>query len=105
MQPIETVQGNLVLMYRLQEWLKEIGGFAGVSLQPAAGAHGEFTGVTIIRAYHQSRNDTQAHQDAHPRFGPWHQPGQLRHARLRGGADPDRRQRQRRSICPARRLR
>jgi glycine dehydrogenase subunit 2 len=57
LQPIETVQGNLVLMYRLQEWLKEIGGFASVSLQPAAGAHGEFTGVTIIRAYHQSRND------------------------------------------------
>jgi glycine dehydrogenase subunit 2 len=46
-------------MYNLQEWLKEIGGFAGVSLQPAAGAHGEMTGVLIIRAYHQSRGDTK----------------------------------------------
>ena len=57
LQPIETVQGNLVLMYNLQEWLKEIGGFAGITLQPAAGAHGELTGVLIIRAYHQSRGD------------------------------------------------
>ncbi len=40
LQDPETVQGNLALMYMLQEWLKEIGGFAGVSLQPAAGAHG-----------------------------------------------------------------
>jgi glycine dehydrogenase subunit 2 len=57
LQPIETVQGCLMLMYELQEWLKEIGGFAGVSLQPAAGAQGELTGVLIIRAYHRSRGD------------------------------------------------
>jgi glycine dehydrogenase subunit 2 len=59
LQPIETVQGSLALMYTLQEWLKEIGGFAGVSLQPAAGAHGELTGVLIIRAYHKSRGDAR----------------------------------------------
>jgi glycine dehydrogenase subunit 2 len=57
LQPIETVQGCLMLMYELQEWLKEIGGFAGVTLQPAAGAQGELTGVLIIRAYHRSRGD------------------------------------------------
>ena len=57
LQPIETVQGNLALMYQLQDWLKEISGFAGVTLQPAAGAHGEFTGVIIMRAYHKSRGD------------------------------------------------
>ena len=57
LQPIETSQGALALMYHLQEWLKEIGGFSGVSLQPAAGAHGELTGVLIIRAYHRSRGD------------------------------------------------
>lgn len=57
LQPIETVQGALAIMYQLQEWLKEIGGFAGVSLQPAAGAHGELTGVLIIRAYHRYRKD------------------------------------------------
>lgn len=59
LQPIETVQGNLALMYQMQEWLKEISGFAAVSLQPAAGAHGELTGVLIMRAYHRSRKDTK----------------------------------------------
>jgi glycine dehydrogenase subunit 2 len=59
LQPVETVQGNLVLMYNLQEMLKEIGGFAAVTLQPAAGAHGELTGVLIISAYHRSRGDTK----------------------------------------------
>ena len=57
MQSIETVQGNLVLMYQLQEWLKDIAGFEAVTLQPAAGAHGEFTGILIIRAYHLDRKD------------------------------------------------
>jgi glycine dehydrogenase subunit 2 len=58
LQPIETVQGAMALIYQLQDWLKEIGGYAGVSLQPAAGAHGELTGVLIIRAFHRSRDDT-----------------------------------------------
>jgi glycine dehydrogenase subunit 2 len=57
LQPIETIQGALAIMYQLGEWLKEIGGYAGISLQPAAGAHGELTGVLIIRAYHRSRGD------------------------------------------------
>jgi glycine dehydrogenase subunit 2 len=59
LQPIETVQGSLALMYQLQEWLKEIGGFAGITLQPAAGAHGELTGVLIIRAYLRDRGELQ----------------------------------------------
>ncbi|MFO7743625.1 MAG: aminomethyl-transferring glycine dehydrogenase subunit GcvPB [Anaerolineae bacterium] len=56
-QDEETIQGALFLMYSLQEFLEEIGGFAGVSLQPAAGAHGELTGVLMMRAYHESRGD------------------------------------------------
>jgi glycine dehydrogenase subunit 2 len=59
LQPIETVQGNLALMYTLQEWLKEISGFAALTLQPAAGAHGELTGVLIMRAYHMDRGDAK----------------------------------------------
>jgi len=59
LQPVETVQGNLVLMYLLQEYLKEISGFAGLTLQPAAGAQGELTGVLIMQAYHESRGDTK----------------------------------------------
>ncbi|MCJ7433707.1 MAG: aminomethyl-transferring glycine dehydrogenase subunit GcvPB [Anaerolineales bacterium] len=57
LQPIETVQGNLALMYELQEWLCEISGFEAVTLQPAAGAHGEFCGVLMMRAYHKARGD------------------------------------------------
>jgi glycine dehydrogenase subunit 2 len=56
-QPTETVQGNLFVMFYLQEFLKEISGFDAVSLQPAAGAQGELAGVLMIRAYHQSRHD------------------------------------------------
>jgi glycine dehydrogenase subunit 2 len=59
LQDQELSQGNLILMYQLQEWLKEIGGFTGVSLQPAAGAHGELTGLLIIQAYHHDRGDTK----------------------------------------------
>ncbi len=59
MQEPDTAQGNLALMYQLQEWLKEIGGFAGVSLQPAAGAQGELTGVLMMRAHHLDRGDPQ----------------------------------------------
>jgi glycine dehydrogenase subunit 2 len=57
LQPIETVQGALGLMYETQEWLQEISGFEAVSLQPAAGAHGELTGVLIIRAFHKALGD------------------------------------------------
>ncbi|MGN6696928.1 MAG: aminomethyl-transferring glycine dehydrogenase subunit GcvPB [Thermomicrobiales bacterium] len=57
-QPAETVQGALELLYELQEYLAEISGFDAVTLQPAAGAHGELTGILIVRAYHTSRGDT-----------------------------------------------
>lgn len=57
LQPPETVQGSLALMYELQNWLGEISGFPGLTLQPAAGAHGEYVGVMIIRAYHRDRKD------------------------------------------------
>ncbi len=59
LQPTYQVQGNLSLMYELQGMLAEIGGFEAVSLQPAAGAQGEFSGVLMIRAYHTERGDAQ----------------------------------------------
>ena len=55
----EDSQGSLAVMYRLQHMLAEIAGFDGVSLQPAAGAQGELTGILMIRAYHESRGDTE----------------------------------------------
>ncbi|MFQ3534585.1 MAG: aminomethyl-transferring glycine dehydrogenase subunit GcvPB [Aggregatilineales bacterium] len=59
LQAAETAQGALALMYTLQEWLCEISGMQGCSLQPAAGAQGELAGILMIRAYHQARGDTK----------------------------------------------
>lgn len=59
LQPITSVQGNLYLMYQLQEWIQEISGFHKVSLTPAAGAHGELVGALIIKKYHEDNNETQ----------------------------------------------
>ena len=54
-QPQALVQGALELMYELERWLAEIAGLARVTLQPAAGAHGELTGLLIMRASHQAQ--------------------------------------------------
>ncbi|MCW8795453.1 MAG: aminomethyl-transferring glycine dehydrogenase subunit GcvPB [Chlorobium sp.] len=54
LQPEKTAQGSLRLMYELSEMLAEIAGMAGVTLQPAAGAHGELTGILLIKKYHDS---------------------------------------------------
>jgi glycine dehydrogenase subunit 2 len=56
--PEASGQGFLACMYELQELLKEVTGMQGVSLTPMAGAQGEFTGMAMIRAYHDSRNDS-----------------------------------------------
>lgn len=58
----EIVQGAMQLMYELQEYLGEISGLSGVTLQPAAGAQGELTGILVIRAYHLSRGDAKRNE-------------------------------------------
>jgi len=55
MTPHQYAQGTLRAMYELKELLKEIGGFAEVSLQPAAGAQGELVGLLMVLAYHRDR--------------------------------------------------
>ncbi|HOP07854.1 MAG TPA: aminomethyl-transferring glycine dehydrogenase subunit GcvPB [candidate division Zixibacteria bacterium] len=55
--PCRTAHGILRLMYDLAHDLGEISGFPSVSLQPVAGAHGEFSGLLVMRAYHVSRGD------------------------------------------------
>ncbi|MGB7924672.1 MAG: aminomethyl-transferring glycine dehydrogenase subunit GcvPB [Pyrinomonadaceae bacterium] len=54
--PVEDAQGALELIYELQQHLSEITGLAGISLQPAAGAHGEMTGIMLIRAFIDARD-------------------------------------------------
>lgn len=57
-QPESTLQGALELLYELQSDLAEISGMANVTLQPVAGAQGEFTGLKIIEAYHKAKGNT-----------------------------------------------
>src|SRR2546423_6885787 len=52
--PDETVQGALGLIYELERLLAEVTGFTAASLQPMAGAQGEFAGMLMIRAYHRA---------------------------------------------------
>ena len=58
LQPIETAQGALEALHVLGTELGEVFGMDAVTFQPAAGAHGEFTGVLLIKAYHTDRGDT-----------------------------------------------
>ncbi len=57
LQDESTVQGALRLMYELDKSLCEITGMDKMTLNPAAGAHGEFTGINMIKAYHEHRGD------------------------------------------------
>jgi glycine dehydrogenase subunit 2 len=59
LQPDETVQGALAVMFELEHLLAEITGFAAATLQPAAGAQGELAGMLMMRAYHLDRGETQ----------------------------------------------
>ncbi len=56
-QPIGTVNGNIQIMMELEQMLAEISGMDAVTLQPAAGAHGELTGMLVIRAYHTANGN------------------------------------------------
>jgi glycine dehydrogenase subunit 2 len=58
--PAHLAQGTLELMYRLQGALAEVSGFARVTLQPAAGAQGELTGMLVIRAWHEARGSKRS---------------------------------------------
>ncbi len=56
--PASQVKGYHKLFKNIESWLSEITGFAGVSVQPNSGAQGEYAGLLVIRAYHESRGDT-----------------------------------------------
>ena len=79
LQPVETVQGALEVLATAERLLCEITGMDGMSFQPAAGAHGEYTGLLLIRKYHQSRGDAartkilvpDAAHGTNPASAPW----------------------------------
>ncbi|MBI1930493.1 aminomethyl-transferring glycine dehydrogenase subunit GcvPB, partial [Candidatus Poribacteria bacterium] len=55
--PLEQAKGYQTLFHQLEAWLSEITGFPGISLQPNAGSQGEYTGLLVIRKYHQRRDE------------------------------------------------
>lgn len=55
--PADQTEGYKIIIENLENWLKEITGFTGVSLQPNSGAQGEYAGLMVIRAYHEDRGD------------------------------------------------
>jgi glycine dehydrogenase len=55
--PLSQARGYQILFQNLEDWLEEITGFAGISLQPNAGSQGEYAGLLVIRAYHESRGE------------------------------------------------
>ena len=57
LQDVDTVQGAMEALYTIGDSLCDIFGMDGITLQPSAGAHGEFTGVLLIKAYHTDRGD------------------------------------------------
>jgi glycine cleavage system P protein (glycine dehydrogenase) subunit 2 len=57
--PDAAAQGTLQVLWELEQWLCEISGMRAVTLQPAAGAQGELTGILMVRAYHRSRGDAE----------------------------------------------
>lgn len=58
-----TTQGALEIMYKLSQWLSEITGMHRFTLQPSAGAHGEFTATLIMRAFHKERGELDARRE------------------------------------------
>jgi glycine dehydrogenase len=59
--PLDQAQGYQALFDQFNQWLAEITGFAATSLQPNAGSQGEYTGLLVIRAYHQARGEGHRH--------------------------------------------
>ena len=94
--PDEVAQGTLELLWELERMLAEISGMRAVSLQPAAGAQGELTGILMIRAYHQSRGDTERDEVLVPDSSARHEPGDRDDGRLPDDHRPLSRRRRRR---------
>jgi glycine dehydrogenase subunit 2 len=57
--PDEAAQGTLAVLYELERWLVELTGLSAATFQPAAGAHGELTGLLVMRAYHEDLGDAR----------------------------------------------
>ena len=82
MAPDEVAQGTLQLLWELERALAEISGMRAVTLQPAAGAQGELTGILMIRAHHRATRRGRPRRGPRPGFEPRDQPGDRVDGRL-----------------------
>ena len=80
--PDAVAQGTLQLLWELEAALAEISGMRAVTLQPAAGAQGELTGILMIRAYHRARGDIDRDEVLVPDSLARHEPGDRVDGRL-----------------------
>ena len=83
--PADQTTGFLTLIRRLENWLCAATGFAAVSLQPNAGSQGEYAGLLVIRAWHESRGEAASRRVSDSVLGARHQPRQRRDGRAEGG--------------------
>ena len=83
-QPEKISQGALHILKTLSECLIEITGMDAITLQPAAGAHGEMTGLLMVRAYHQAQGNA-AEENSDSRLGAWNESGDGGDGELRRG--------------------
>ena len=83
-RPDSLAQGALEIFDLLQRCLLDITGMEAITLQPAAGAHGEFTGILLVRAWHESQGKC-AEEDSDSRLGARDESGHSGHLRLRSG--------------------
>ena len=88
MAPDAVAQGTLELLWEVERWLAEVSGMRAVTLQPAAGAHGELTGILMIRAYHRSRGDLERTEVLVPDSAHGTNPGHRHDGRLQDGVHP-----------------
>lgn len=82
LQDSSDVQGCLTVLSEMEKALCEITGMDACTLQPAAGAHGEFTGLLLMKAYHVSRGGYRPQKDHRPGFRSRHEPGKRGDGRL-----------------------
>ena len=82
--PLRQARGYQTMFQQLEEWLAEVTGFAGVSLQPNAGSQGEYAGLLVIRAWHADRRRGTSQPLPYSRLRAWHQSRQRGHGRPEG---------------------
>ena len=85
--PVEQMEGYRTLFTDLKNWLRSITGFSGVSLQPNAGAQGEFAGLMVIKKYHENNGDKNRNVCLNTKFSTWNKSSKCTNGWNESGSD------------------